>query len=83
MYERGSQFDLLEQVPATYMWVSPVPEIWLTRFDLVQRKCKKTGRKYKGCAYIFQGLRLYRADRKYPKTPEKAVELLNELKETL
>ena len=26
VYERGSQFDLLSNVPDTYMWVSPIPE---------------------------------------------------------
>ena len=26
IFERGSQFRLLENVPTTFMWVSPVPE---------------------------------------------------------
>ena len=26
VYERGSQFDLLANVPTTYMWVSPIPK---------------------------------------------------------
>lgn len=40
VYERGSQFDLLSTLPTTYMWVSPIPESWLKRFDLVQRVCE-------------------------------------------
>lgn len=38
IYERGSQFDLLNSLPETYMWVSPVPEDTLRRWQLVQRK---------------------------------------------
>ena len=39
VYERGSQFDLLSNVPDTYMWVSPLPEKYLQKYSLVQRVC--------------------------------------------
>ncbi len=39
VYERGSQYDLLTNVAGTYMWVSPVPNAYLERYGLVQRKC--------------------------------------------
>ncbi len=39
VYERGSQYDLLTNVTGTYMWVSPVPNAYLERYGLVQRKC--------------------------------------------
>jgi hypothetical protein len=29
------------------MWVSPIPEKWLNRYNLIQRKCKATGHRYK------------------------------------
>ena len=45
VYERGSQLDLLHEIPSTYMWVSPLPEEPLERYGLVQRKCHFT--KYK------------------------------------
>lgn len=41
VYERGSQFDLLSDVPTTYMWVSPLPERYLQKYSLVQRVCRK------------------------------------------
>lgn len=47
VYERGSQFDLLENVPTTYMWVSPVPDSYLERYKLVQRVCRKPDNRYK------------------------------------
>ena len=39
IYERGSQLELLERVSLAYMWVSPVPQEVLKRFDLTQRRC--------------------------------------------
>ena len=39
LYERGSQFDLLRNVPTTYMWVSPIPAAILEKNELVQKKC--------------------------------------------
>lgn len=47
VYERGSQFDLLTQVPLTYMWVSPIPDEILKRNGLVQRKCEGINKRYK------------------------------------
>jgi len=39
IYERGSQYELLSTVPSTYMWVSPVPEHILDKYNLVQKRC--------------------------------------------
>ena len=47
VFERASQFELLSENPETYMWVSPVPQKPLERFDLVQRKCDENKRVYK------------------------------------
>jgi len=47
VYERGSQFDLLANVPSTYMWVSPIPDSYLKKNCLVQRACKTEHNFYK------------------------------------
>lgn len=47
VYERGSQFDLLTNVPTTYMWVSPLPEKHLSQYHLVQRACKMPNNLYR------------------------------------
>jgi len=47
VYERGSQFDLLANVPTTYMWVSPIPQSLLEKNQLVQRVCKADNNLYK------------------------------------
>ena len=47
VYERGSQFDLLCDIPSTYIWVSPIPVELIERYNLVQRKCQGAKRKYR------------------------------------
>ena len=39
VFERGVQFTLLEQVPNTFMWMSPIPQDLLSKYNLVQLKC--------------------------------------------
>ena len=39
IFERGGQFDLLVENPETYMWVSPLPQKIIDRYELVQRVC--------------------------------------------
>lgn len=38
IYERGSQLELLQRIPATYMWVSPMPQETMDTFSLMQRR---------------------------------------------
>ena len=46
LYERGSQFDFLSNVPTTYMWVSPLPEKVLKQHELVQIPCPDNRYRY-------------------------------------
>ena len=47
VYERCNQFDILSNVPRTFIWVSPIPRSLLDRYELVQRKCHVSNHKYK------------------------------------
>lgn len=47
VFERASQFELLTQNPQCFMWVSPIPESLMKRYNLVQRKCDENKRMYK------------------------------------
>lgn len=47
VYERGSQFQLLSNVPNSFMWVSPVPQQFLDYYNLVQVPCKSSGNRCK------------------------------------
>lgn len=47
IYERGSQFDLLQKVPDTFMWVSPLPEELLSQHALVVKNCSENVKVYR------------------------------------
>lgn len=47
VYERGSQFELLAKVKNSFMWVSPIPQDLLDRYNLVQRVCHMENNKFK------------------------------------
>lgn len=47
VFERATQFSLLETVPNTFMWVSPVPQDMLDKYNLVMRECSENNKTYK------------------------------------
>ncbi|MBO5955593.1 MAG: LysR family transcriptional regulator, partial [Clostridia bacterium] len=63
--ERGSQFDLLEKVPTTFMWVSPIPEELLEKYNLVQLKCEGNGKIYKDVLVYRNGYKLTELDKMF------------------
>ncbi|SHI84748.1 LysR family transcriptional regulator [Lutispora thermophila] len=65
LYERGNQFELLSNIPATFMWVSPVPDIFLNRYNLVQRKCKGANNKSKDLLIYPKGYKFTKLDKKF------------------
>jgi molybdenum-dependent DNA-binding transcriptional regulator ModE len=65
VYERGSQFDLLCNVPLTYMWGSPIPAQLLQRYGLVQRQCEAANRKYKDVLIYAKGYRLNKLENQF------------------
>lgn len=73
LYERGSQFDLLRNVPATYMWVSPLPEYILKNNNLIQRKCCDND-------ICFKDVLISRADYQYSVFVEQFVDTLMRVK---
>jgi hypothetical protein len=65
LYDRCNQFDILCNIPTTYMWVSPVPDEPLKRYDLVQRKCLFINNKYKDALIYPQGYTFTSLDKKF------------------
>ncbi|MBR4891484.1 MAG: LysR family transcriptional regulator [Clostridia bacterium] len=65
IFERASQFDLLEKNPETFMWVSPVPENLLSKYNLVQRKCIENKKIYKDVLIYKNGYKLTELDRRF------------------
>lgn len=63
VFERGSQFDLLQNVPNTFMWVSPIPQQTLAKYDLVQIPCKSDKRLYRDVLIYRKGYQLSDLDK--------------------
>lgn len=65
IFERASQFDLLNKNPETFMWVSPAPNSILERYNLVQKKCVDNNKKYKDVLIYKNGYKLTNLDRRF------------------
>ncbi|MGN1192915.1 MAG: LysR family transcriptional regulator [Dorea sp.] len=63
VYERGSQFALLQGIPETYMWVSPMPQEVLDQYHLIQRECKWQEKKLKD-VLVYPNHKLIRKEEK-------------------
>ena len=58
VYERASQYDLLQNVEGTFMWMSPVSDDYLSKFDLIQKKCDFNDKIYKDAVIYRKGYKL-------------------------
>ena len=65
IFERASQFDLLEKNPETFMWVSSVPESVLEKYNLIQTKCSENKKQYKDVLIYKKGYKLTELDRRF------------------
>lgn len=65
IFERASQFDLLSKNKETFMWVSPVPDSLINRYDLVQKKCVDNQKIYRDVLIYRNGYRLTDLDRRF------------------
>ena len=65
IFERASQFDLLDKNPETFMWVSPAPDSLLERYNLVQKKCIENKKIYKDVLIYKKGYKLTELDRRF------------------
>ena len=65
VYERASQYELLERVPNTFMWVSPVSQALLDKYELVQKKCATNKKVYKDVLIYRRGYSFTSLDRAF------------------
>lgn len=65
VFERGSQFDLLTNVPNTFMWVSPIPKRMLEQFGLVELNCAANTRKYRDVLIYRKGYHFTDLDQRF------------------
>ncbi len=65
IFERASQFDLLEKNPETFMWVSPSPESLMKKYNLIQRKCIENKKVYRDVLIYKKGYKLTELDHRF------------------
>jgi hypothetical protein len=65
IFERASQFDLLERNTETFMWVSPAPQGVLENYNLVQRTCDENKKVYKDVLIYKKGYKLTELDKQF------------------
>ncbi len=65
VYERSTQFELLANLPGTYMWVSPVPPEPLLRYSLMQRRCDGVMPRHRDALVYHADYRLTELDRRF------------------
>ena len=65
VFDRGSQFELLEKVPNTFMWVSAVPGDTLQKYHLVQRSCVDNQKIHRDVLIFRNDYRLTEMDRSF------------------
>ena len=62
VFERGSQFRILEEVDSAFMWVSPIPEDLYTKYNLVERECIDNEKEYMDVLIYRNGYKLSELD---------------------
>lgn len=72
LFERASQFVVLENDPNTFMWVSPIPQPLLDKHHLVQIQCKSNSRMYKDVLVYRKGYKLTAPEREFMEQVYKA-----------
>ncbi len=65
VFERASQYDLLSENPETFMWVSPVSQKILDRYNLVQKICPDNKKKYRDVLVYKNGYKLTELDKRF------------------
>ena len=73
VYERQSQFELLCDLPETYMWASPTPRRVLEMFPLIQKRCPMPENRYTDALIYRKGYRLSRMDQQFIDQVRRAV----------
>lgn len=65
IFERASQSDLLSRNKETFMWVSPIPQDMLDKYNLVQVDCVDNKKVYKDILIYKKGYKLTEIDKKF------------------
>jgi hypothetical protein len=77
VFERASQYDLLQNVENSFMWMSPVEQEYLDKYDIVQKKVGFNDSVYKDVLIYRKGYRLTAYEELFLKNIEKVKESIS------
>lgn len=62
VFERGSQFEILQKVENSFMWVSPIPDDLCDKYGLVSKECSDNEKVYMDVLIYRNGYKLTELD---------------------
>lgn len=65
VFERAAQFELIANVPKTFMWVSPVPRQLLDKYGLITREFPQNNKMYKDVLIYRKDYKLTDIDKQF------------------
>lgn len=65
LYERCSQYEILANIPQSYMWTSPVPENYRKRYGLSHKFSSEPGKMYKDVIIYHKGYKFTELDKRF------------------
>lgn len=65
VFERGSQFEILQEVENSFMWVSPIPDDLYEKYGLVSKKCADNEKVYMDVLIYRNGYKLTELDNSF------------------
>ncbi|HOD93753.1 MAG TPA: LysR family transcriptional regulator [Clostridia bacterium] len=74
IYERASQLEILNKLPYSYMWVSPMPKDILDRYSLIEKKCSVPKNRYKDLFIYREGYVFTEYDKLFMKNVRQSLE---------
>ena len=77
VYERASQFELLNRLPHSFMWVSPIPQEVLKRYNLVIKECLENTSLYYDVLIMRKGYRQSKEDKGLIKAIKQNIKEIN------
>lgn len=78
IYDRGSQFEILRQIPGAYMWASPVPLCCLESTGCIQRPCSYPGNVHKDVLIYRSGYRFSKEESEFLQCLSRIISRLSE-----
>lgn len=76
VYEKISQFDILSNVPTSYMYASPIPQEILDKFFLTQKKCILHNNNYNDIIIFKKGYKFNKNDKAFLETLKNIIKTL-------